>query len=133
MSKDINEKKELSKSPYGAIKFKTIDEYHAHQPAELQEKLTEIRKIINEIAPNSIETISYNMPAFKQNKILVYYAGYKNHIAFYPTSKPIIEFKNALSPYKTSKGAIQFPLDKPLPIKLIQQIVMFRIKEIMEQ
>jgi uncharacterized protein YdhG (YjbR/CyaY superfamily) len=131
MNKEIDTKKELSKLPYGAIKFKTIDEYHAHQPFELQEKLTEMRKIISEVAPRSIETISYNMPAFKQNKILVYYAGYKNHIGFYPTSKPIIEFKDALSSFKTSKGAIQFQLDKPLPKELIQEIVKFRMNEIL--
>jgi uncharacterized protein YdhG (YjbR/CyaY superfamily) len=115
------------KSPYGAIKFTTIDEYHSNQSPEIQEKLNELRTIIREVAKESVETISYNMPAFKLKKVLVYYAANKNHIGFYPTSQPIITFQEELLPYKTSKGAIQFPLDQPFPKDLIQRIVKFRI------
>jgi uncharacterized protein YdhG (YjbR/CyaY superfamily) len=87
-----------------------------------------LRTIIKEVAKDCMETISYNMPAFKLKKILVYYAAYKNHIGFYPTSQPIIAFEEELKPYKTSKGAIQFPLDKVFPKELIQRIVKFRME-----
>jgi uncharacterized protein YdhG (YjbR/CyaY superfamily) len=80
-------------------------------------------------ATTAEEVISYNMPAFKQNGILVWFAGYKNHIGFYPSSTPIKLFKEQLTKYKTSKGAIQFPIDKPLPLALITKIVKFRIKQ----
>ena len=122
----MEEKK--SNSPYGNIKFTSIDEYHSLQTTEIQEKLNELRVIIKEVAKECTETISYNMPAFKLYKVLVYYAAYKNHIGFYPTSQPIIVFEEELKPYKTSKGAIQFPLDKALPKELIQQIVKFRME-----
>lgn len=117
-----------SNSPYGKIKFTSIDEYHSLQTPEIQEKLNELRAIINEVAKDCTETISYNMPAFKFKKVLVYYAINKNHIGFYPTSQPIITFEEELKPYKTSKGAIQFPLDITLPKELIQRIVKFRME-----
>jgi uncharacterized protein YdhG (YjbR/CyaY superfamily) len=122
----MEEKK--SNSPYGNIKFTSIDEYHSLQTTEIEEKLNELRVIIKEVAKECTETISYNMPAFKLYKVLVYYAAYKNHIGFYPTSQPIIAFEEELKPYKTSKGAIQFPLDKALPKELIQRIVKFRME-----
>jgi len=115
------------KSPYGAKKFTTIDEYHSNQSPEIQAKLNELRTIIREVETESVETISYNMPAFKLKKVLVYYAANKNHIGFYPTSQPIITFQEELLPFKTSKGAIQFPLNQPFPKDLIQRIVKFRI------
>ena len=80
-------------------------------------------------ATTAEEVISYNMPAFKQNGILVWFAGNKNHIGFYPSSTSIKLFKEQLTKYKTSKGAIQFPIDKPLPLALITKIVKFRIKQ----
>lgn len=110
-------------------KPKDIDSYIAGFPQEIQEKLQELRHIIQKAAPKTIETISYGMPAYKQNGMLVYFAANKNHIGFYPTSSPIIEFKKELEPYRTSKGAIQFPLDKALPKKLITQIVQYRMAE----
>jgi uncharacterized protein YdhG (YjbR/CyaY superfamily) len=122
----MEEKK--SNSPYGNTKFTNIDEYHSLQTIEIQEKLNEMRTIIKEVAKDCTETISYNMPAFKLKKVLVYYAAYKNHIGFYPTSQPIIAFEEELKPYKTSKGAIQFPLDKVFPKELIQRIVKFRME-----
>lgn len=122
----MEEKK--SKSPYGSTKFISIDEYHNLQNPKVQEKLNELRLIIKEVAKDCTETISYNMPAFKLKKILVYYAAYKNHIGFYPTSQPIIVFEEELKPYKTSKGAIQFPLDKAFPKELIQRIVKFKME-----
>lgn len=119
-----------SSSPYGSVKFTTVDEYHANQAVEIQEKLTELRSLIKATVPDVVETISYNMPAFKRKKILVYYAAYKNHIGFYPTSQPIIVFKDELKPYKTSKGAIQFPINQELPKELIQAIVKFRLENL---
>lgn len=117
-------------SPYGTKKFVTIDEYHAAFPANVQLILEQLRKAIKQAAPDSQETISYNMPAFNHHKNLVYYAAYKNHIGFYPTPSPLIVFKEELAGYKTSKGAIQFPLDKPLPITLIKKIVKYRISSV---
>ena len=111
-------------------KFKSIDEYHAQFDAESRKLLDEIRNTIQQAAPKAAEVISYNMPAFKQeNGVLVYYAGYKNHIGFYPTSSPIKVFKSELKKYKTSKGAIQFPTDENIPKGLIKEIVKYRIKE----
>ena len=112
------------------IKYKSIDEYHAAFTPEIRKLLDKMRSTIRSAAPDAGETISYNMPAFKQDKVLVYYAGYAKHIGFYPTSSPIVAFKEQIAKYKTSKGAIQFPLDEPLPEKLIKEIVKFRLKEV---
>lgn len=122
---NINQKR----SPYGPVKFSSIDEYHASFPREIEEKLEQLRQIITEAAPEVTECISYNMPAFRKNTVLVYYAAAKNHIGFYPTPKPIAIFKDELSKYKTSKGAIQFSLNDPLPKELIQKIVRFRLED----
>lgn len=110
-------------------KFQSIDEYHAAVPTGEQQLLQQLRECIRKAAPNATEVISYGMPAFKQNKVLVYYALNKNHIGFYPHSSPIAFFKKELLSYKTSKGAIQFPLSKPLPLALIRKIVKFRLEE----
>ncbi|MFA6978008.1 MAG: DUF1801 domain-containing protein [Ignavibacteriaceae bacterium] len=108
-------------------KFKTVDEYFSTFPKNVKNILTELRKTIKQAAPQAEELISYNMPAFKLNGILVYYAAYNKHIGFYPTSSGIETFKNELSDYKWAKGSIQFPLDKPLPTELITNIVKFRV------
>ncbi|HTA61748.1 MAG TPA: DUF1801 domain-containing protein [Bacteroidia bacterium] len=113
-----------------ATKFKTINEYHAAFPKNIQSLLTSLRNTIKQAAPKAEQVISYNMPAFKQNKVLVYYAVHAKHIGFYPTAKPMLEFKAQLTKYKTSKGAIQFPLDKKLPLALIKKIVKFRLAQI---
>jgi uncharacterized protein YdhG (YjbR/CyaY superfamily) len=109
--------------------FKNIDEYIVDFPDETRSMLEELRLSIQEAAPKAEEVISYGMPAFKQNGMLVYFAGYKKHIGFYPTASGIASFKKELIPYKSSKGAVQFPLDKPLPLGLIKKIVKFRVKE----
>jgi uncharacterized protein YdhG (YjbR/CyaY superfamily) len=114
---------------YGTVKFATIDAYHATFNEAVQTKLQQLRKAILQAAPKSVELISYNMPAFKQNGNLIYYAAYKKHIGLYPTAKPLVVFAEELTQYKTSKGAIQFPIDKPLPITLIKRIVRYRVKE----
>jgi uncharacterized protein YdhG (YjbR/CyaY superfamily) len=120
-------------SPYGAVKFTGIDEYHAAFPKPVQQTLQQLRQAIAQAAPKATETISYNMPAFKQDKNLVYYAAYKHHIGFYPTPTPIKVFKEELAKFNTSKGAIQFPLGEPLPLALIKKIVKLRVKEVEEK
>lgn len=110
--------------------IKNIDDYIAAQPIEKRVTLQKLRKIIQKAAPKATEVISYSMPAFKQESILVFFAAFKNHYGFFPTSKPIEFFKKELLPYKTSKGGIQFPIDKPLPSKLIQAIVKLRIRQV---
>lgn len=106
-----------------------IDSYIAGFPEEVQTKMQELRAIIHKAAPHANEVISYAMPAFKQNKVLVYFAAYKQHIGFYPTSQPMVVFEKELSGYKTSKGAVQFPLDKPLPKDLVTRMVKFRVEQ----
>jgi uncharacterized protein YdhG (YjbR/CyaY superfamily) len=111
------------------ITFKTIDEYIALQHPDDKIVLEQLRKIIKKVAPKTEEVISYGMPAFKQHSVLVYFAASKNHFGFYPTSKPIEVFAEKLKAYKCTKGAIQFPKNKKLPISLITEIVKFRMKD----
>lgn len=110
-------------------KFANVDEYISTFPKEVQQYLEQIRTIIRTAAPEAEETISYNMPAYKLNGPLVYFGANNKHTGFYPTPSPIAYFEEELTDYVTSKGAIQFPLDKPLPKKLIAQIVAYRVKE----
>ena len=114
-------------------KINSVEEYISLYPSEIQEQLTAIRKIIQKAAPHADEVISYGMPAYKQQNILVYFAGNKNHIGFYPTASGIENFKEQFTNYKWSKGAVQFPLDQPLPEKLITAIVKFRINEVQQK
>jgi uncharacterized protein YdhG (YjbR/CyaY superfamily) len=116
-----------------AIKFKTVEEYLSTFPASTQCILEEVRKTIKRAAPEAKEVISYNMPAFKLNGVLAYYAAHKDHIGFYPTASPIVSFKDELSAYKFSKGAIQFPVNMPMPVDLITRMVQFRVREDMEK
>jgi uncharacterized protein YdhG (YjbR/CyaY superfamily) len=107
----------------------TIDNYISIFPSKTQTKLKQIRKTIKEIVPEATEKINYGMPTFYLNGNLVHFAAYKKHIGFYPTPSGIKKFEKQISKYKYSKGAVQFPLDKNLPIALIKKIVKFRIKE----
>jgi uncharacterized protein YdhG (YjbR/CyaY superfamily) len=109
----------------------TIDDYIKIQDKEKQIGLQKFREIVKKAAPKAKEGISYQMPVFKQDGNLVYFAAAKNHFGFYPMPKTIELFKKQLDEkgYAYSKGAIQFPLDKPLPVKLIQDMIKFRIKE----
>ena len=110
-------------------KFKTIDEYLATFPKNIREIMGDMRRTIKQAAPQAEELISYNMPAFKLNGMLVYYAAYKKHIGFYPRVSAIETFKKELSVYKGAKGSVQFPIDRPLPLALITKMVKFRVKE----
>ncbi|REH01639.1 iron chaperone [Flavobacterium aquicola] len=112
------------------INYKSVDEYIKTFPNEVQLILEKVRKTIIEKAPEAVESISYGMPAYKTNgKPLVYFAGYKKHIGFYATPTGHSEFANELSNYKQGKGSVQFPIDHPIPYWLIEQIVIFRVKE----
>ena len=111
------------------VGFISIDEYIATFPAEIQKILEELRATIKASAPVASEKISYQMPAFFQNGGLVSFAAYQHHIGFYPGARVIQVFEGELRNYKTAKGSIQFPIDKPLPLKLISQIVKFRVAE----
>lgn len=112
---------------------KDVDAYIAAQPEEVRPLLEKLRQTIKKAAPKAEESISYQMPGYKLNGALVYFGSWKNHIGFYPVSSGISKLKKELSPYKVSKGTVQFPLDKPLPVKLISDIVKFRVKENMEK
>lgn len=106
-----------------------IDEYIGRFPAEIKIKLQEIRQTIRKAAPEATEKISYQMPTFFYHGNLVHFAAFKNHIGFYPIPTTIKAFKDELTSFKHSKGGIQFPLDKPLPLTLITKMVKFRLKE----
>ena len=110
-----------------------IDEYIEQFPANVQAILQKLRATIKKTAPAAEETISYQIPAFKYHGMLVFFGAYKNHVGFYPTSSPMKVFKDRLTSYKTSKGAIQFPIDKALPLTLVKDIVKFKIKENLEK
>ena len=111
------------------IKPTDVDSYIATFPPQTQALLEQIRAIIRKAAPEATEGIGYGMPAYKQDGALVYFAGYQHHIGFYPTASGIACFQQELAGYKSSKGAVQFPLDQPLPEALITTIVRFRVKE----
>lgn len=107
----------------------SIDEYISSFPADVQRILMELRRTIQEAAPDAEETINYQMPTFTLNGNLVHFAAFKNHIGFYPTPTGIEAFQDELSAYKGAKGSVQFPIDQPLPLALIRRIVEFRVKE----
>jgi uncharacterized protein YdhG (YjbR/CyaY superfamily) len=107
----------------------TIDEYIAACPDEVQPLLQQIRQTIHAAAPDAQEAISYQMPTFKLHGNLVHFAAYKKHIGFYPVPSGIEAFKDELAGYASSKGAVQFPLNQPLPLDLISRIVTFRVAE----
>jgi uncharacterized protein YdhG (YjbR/CyaY superfamily) len=106
-----------------------IDEYISGFPEETQKILEQLRATIKKTAPNAEEVISYAIPAFKLNGMLVWFAAYSNHIGFYPRGSGIEAFKKELSIYKSAKGSVQFPLDKAIPWALITKIVKFRVAE----
>ena len=112
-----------------ADKIASIDQYIQGFPEAVQAILQELRSAISLAAPEAIEKISYQMPTFYFNGNLVHFAAFERHLGFYPTPSGITPFRHELRTYKTSKGAIQFPLDQPLPLKLIKKIVAFRVKE----
>ncbi len=115
---------EESKLPYS-----NIDEYIAQYPPEVQARLQTLRQCIHETAPEATEKISYAMPTFYLKGNLVHFACFKHHIGLYPGASGVEAFLPELGGYKTSKGAIQLPMDKPLPLELVRRIVRFRVAE----
>jgi len=112
------------------VNFGSIDEYIASFPRDVQQTMEQLRSTIKAAAPEAGEKISYNMPTFTLNgTYLVYFAGWKNHIAFYGAPRGNAEFKEDLSAYEAGKGTLQFPFDKPMPLDLITKIVKFRAAE----
>lgn len=107
----------------------SIEEYIAEFPPETRKALEELRALIKAAAPGATEKISYAIPAFFLNGSLVWYAGFKNHIGFYPRASGIEAFKEELRPYKSAKGSVQLSLGQPLPTDLIRRIVEFRVEE----
>ena len=106
-----------------------IDEYIASFPRDVQAVLNEIRNTIRKAAPDADEALKYRIPTFVLHENLVHFAAFKNHIGFYPTPSGVEAFKQELSRYEGAKGSVQFPIDKPMPLKLIERIVKFRAKE----
>ena len=107
----------------------TIDEYIAGYPENIRINLEKIRAAIREAAPEALEKISYRMPSYTLKGMLVYFAAHTNHLGFYPFKSAIEAFKSELEPYQTSKGTVQFPYNKPLPLSLIKKIIKFRVRE----
>src|SRR5665647_590449 len=106
-----------------------VDEYISGFPKDIQKILEQLRVTITVAAPQATEVISYGMPAFKMNGMLAWFAAHTNHIGFYPGASGINAFQKELSIYKWAKGSVQFPFDKPLPLKLITKIIKFRVNE----
>jgi uncharacterized protein YdhG (YjbR/CyaY superfamily) len=111
------------------MKNPAVTAYIAAFPEQTQAQLNVLRELFFQEVPEVQEVISYQMPAYKKGKMIAYYAGYKNHIGFYPTATGIKAFENEISGYKWSKGAIQFPIDQPLPLDLIRKIIQFKCAE----
>ncbi|MCE1199514.1 MAG: DUF1801 domain-containing protein [Marinilabiliales bacterium] len=106
-----------------------VDQYISGFPEGTREKLQQLRSLIQETLPEAKEIISYSMPAYKSKRVVCYFAGYGKHIGFYPTHSGISAFESRLGDFKYSKGAIQFPLDRPLPEALIREILLYRFLE----
>lgn len=123
----------MRNQPKMRAKAESVDAYIADFPVEVQKMLEQIRSTIKQAAPKAEETISYAIPSYKLNGMLVHFAGYANHIGFYPGAGGIAAFVEELADYKTSKGTVQFPIDQPLPLKLVTKIVEFRVKQNLEK
>lgn len=117
------------RSELSASSVVTVDSYIAAYPQIIQERLVLLRETIRNVAPNALEKMSYGMPTFQGKGNLVHYAACNKHLGFYPTSSAIVAFRDQLSAYTTTKGAVQFPYDQPLPLQLVVDIVKFRLQE----
>ena len=120
-------------SPTKRIKAKTVDDYFAGISQPARKQLEKLRSVIASVAPKeATQVISYGIPAFRQKKIVVWYAAFASHCSLFPTAAVIEKFRDDLKSYTISKGTIQFPLDKPLPSALIKRIVKARLAEIQQ-
>lgn len=129
MAYDLTKSNRAAKSAEDKPAYTTFEEYFALFPKEVQDILKKIRQTIRQAAPDAREKISWQMPTFWQNENLIHFAAMKNHIGIYPGESGVLGFADRLSGYKTSKGAIQFPLSEPIPYDLIEEIARFRVKE----
>ena len=109
--------------------FRTVDEYIDLHPPTVRSGLDLLRKTIKTAAPGAEELISYQMPAYRLKGMLAFFSATKKHYGFYPTASPIMAFREKLKSYETSKGAVRFPLDKPIPVKLVTAMVKWKLKE----
>ena len=107
----------------------TIDDYIAGHPPKIRARLSAMRKTIRKHAPGAEEKISYRIPTFYLDGNLVHFAAFDRHVGFYPGAAGIATFKDALAPYKSAKGSVQFPHDEPLPLDLVAEIVRFRVAQ----
>jgi uncharacterized protein YdhG (YjbR/CyaY superfamily) len=114
------------KSDVGPV---TVDQYIEGFPRQVQRKLQSIRSLVRRLAPEAQEKISYRMPAFSLNGNLVYFAAFRNHIGLFPTASGVSAFAKELAKYEHGRGSIQFPIDEPLPMELIERIVKRRVEE----
>jgi uncharacterized protein YdhG (YjbR/CyaY superfamily) len=107
----------------------SVEKYVRDFPTEVKKRLLTLRSMVLELAPEATEKISYRMPAYFLNGRLLYFAAHKNHIGFYPMASGILFMEDKLQGYVHATGSVQFPHDQPLPLKLIRQIIVFRVKE----
>jgi uncharacterized protein YdhG (YjbR/CyaY superfamily) len=128
-STSLRKKARLGTINIWSVDMNEIENYIKQFPEEVQKRLTAIRKIVHELAPLATERICMRMPTFDLNGgWLVHFAGFQKHIGFYPQPDGVAAFQDRLAGYKTSKGSIQFPLDKPLPLDLIREMIQFRVE-----
>lgn len=113
----------------GRITYASIDAYIAASRAEVRPVLEKIRRVISKAAPTAQETISYQMPAFRQHGVLLYFAAFKQHIGLYPPVRGDVRLERAVAPFAGEKGNLRFPLDEPIPFELIERIARFRVKQ----
>jgi uncharacterized protein YdhG (YjbR/CyaY superfamily) len=126
----VNDLRKIQKLPSMKTEFPNVDSYIASYPEDLRILLEQVRSTIRKTAPGAEELISYGMPGYKTNgRVLVYFAGFKSHIGFYATPTGHEAFKAELSKYKQGKGSVQFPINQPMPLDLIRQMVEFRVHE----
>lgn len=109
--------------------YTSVDQYIQFHPGNIRKRLEKIRSLVKKAAPGAEEKLSYGMPAYTYNGMLLYFAAHTKHIGLYPFTTSVEAFSEELTDYKTAKGSIQFPNDKPLPVKLISQIIAFRVAE----
>lgn len=112
---------------------KNLDDYIASFPINVQESLQRMRAIVKEAAPDAQETLKYRIPTFVLGENLVHFAAFENHIGWYPTPSAIKTFRNELRGFKSAKGSVQFPLERPVPFGLVKKMVRFRVKEARER
>ncbi|RFZ82688.1 hypothetical protein DYU05_10935 [Mucilaginibacter terrenus] len=111
------------------LKPKDVKDYFLSYPEATQHAMNQVKAVIYKVVPEAEESISYGIPTYKYRGLLAHFGGYDKHIGFYPGAKAIEVFKDEISGYKNAKGSVQFPLDQPMPLDLIERMVRFRLEE----